>query len=504
MTTNADYTFTPHPSPEEIQDQWSVRLLHLNDEGENQAITTHLRSIWRDNWWKYPDEIKFSFSSATFKTAITKSNAKGPSAHLLYKASVNCSRRDFDWGLWLVLRVIYYDIHQHLPGLRARQKRHSFEQGDACKLIRQRYPDVDVLRDNVPPTFPPRPHSWTILGDRGPGSSLRPETPILASTDNRSTGNQASTGESDEITDSGTDSDDETSVDESDDSPPPDNATRKVKKEAEAHTLTPDRDGGSPSRENLVLPPSNLDAAASVTPDDSTQHVNSSTSDSSPTLNDGTNKVASEQGPVGESGHHREKATDASIDSNGHSDESIGVPKSLPKRSMPEDEEEDSPCGEHTQKRRCTSSDQSHPTESEAMLNSSLQKATFGEGLDRIHELWKKTFNEKVAEIVSQQVAQRTEGLQPRIKDEMTQFLSEKIFGSTENSGLSNIAQRVIDTLAKQMASKMAQQVIQQTTQQLTRELTSKLQPEADQQLANCLTQIMMDKLFGSTGIPGL
>ncbi|KAJ4196050.1 hypothetical protein NW767_009509 [Fusarium falciforme] len=500
MTTNADYTFTPHPSPEEIQDQWSVRLLHLNDEGDNHAITTRLRSIWRDNWWKYPDDIKFSFVSAIFKTAITKSNAKGPSAHLLYKASVNCSKRDFDWGLWLVLRVIYYDVHQDLTDSKARLKRLNFRGGDACKLIRQRYPDVDVLRENVPPTFPPRPPSWTSLGDRGPGSSLRPET---GSTDNRSTGNQASTGESDEGTDSGTDSDDETSVDESDDSPPPDNATRKVKKEAKAHTLTPDRDGGSPSRENLVLPPSNLDAAAGIAPDDSTQHVNSSTSDSSPTSNDGTNKMASEQGPVGESDHHREKATDASIDSNGRSDESIGAPKSLPKRSKSDEEEEDSSCGEHTQKRRCTSSDQRHPTESEAMPNSDLQKATFGEDLDRIHELWKKTFNEKVAEIVSQQVAQRTEGLQPRIKDEMTQFLSE-IFGSTENSGLGNIAQRVIDTLAEQMASKMAQQVIQQITQQTTRELASELQPEADQQLANCLTQIMMDKLFGSTGTPGL
>ncbi|KAJ4162961.1 hypothetical protein NW754_014383 [Fusarium falciforme] len=470
MTTNADYTFTPHPSPEEIQDQWSVRLLHLNDEGDNHAITTRLRSIWRDNWWKYPDDIKFSFVSATFKTAITKSNAKGPSAHLLYKASVNCSKRDFDWGLWLVLRVIYYDVHQDLTDSRARLKRLNFRGGDACKLIRQRYPDVDVLRENVPPTFPPRPPSWTSLGDRGPGSSLRPET---GSTDNRSTSNQASTGESDEITDSGTDSDDETGVDESDDSPP----------SGQCHERGKERGKGAHSharpRRWLAFP------------------------DSSPTSNDGTNKVASEQGPVGESDHHCEKATDASIDSNGRPDESIGVPKSLPKRSMSDDEEEDSPCGEHTQKRRCTSSDQSHPTESEAMPNSDLQKATFGEDLDRIHELWKKTFNEKVAEIVSQQVAQRTEGLQPRIKDEMTQFLSE-IFGSTENSGLSNIAQRVIDTLAEQMASKMAQQVIQQISQQLTRELASELQPEADQQLANCLTQIMMDKLFGSTGTPGL
>ncbi|UPK95149.1 hypothetical protein LCI18_006084 [Fusarium solani-melongenae] len=494
MTTNADYTFTPRPS-EEIQDQWSVRLLHLDSEGENHAVTTRLRSIWRDNWWKYPDEIKFSFLSATFNTAVTKSNVKGPSAHILYRASVNCNKRDFDWGLWLVLRVIYYDVHQD-P--KAQQKRHTFQQGDACQLIRQRYPGVDVLRDNVPPTFPPRPHSWPSLGSRGPGSSLR------ASANNRSTGNQPSTGESDEITNSGTDSDDETSVDESDDSPSPDSAMRKVKEKAEAHTLTPDRDGGSPSRENLVLPPSNLDAAASTTPNNSTQHVNSSTSDSSPTSNDGTNKVASEQSPVGESDHHREKATHASIDSNWRSDESIGVPRSLQKRSMSDDDEEDSPRGEHTQKRRCTSSDQSHPTESEAMPNSDIQKTLFDENLDRIHELWKKTFNEKVAEIVSQQAAQQTEGLQPRIKDEITQFLSEKIFGSSENSGLSNIAQRVIDTLAEQMASKMAQQVIQQITQKLTRELTTELQPEVDQQLANRLTQIMMDKLFGSTGTPGL
>ncbi|KAM6518765.1 hypothetical protein FSOLCH5_007528 [Fusarium solani] len=500
MTTNADYTFTPHPSPEEIQGQWSVRLLHLNEEGENHAITTRLRSIWRDNWWKYPDDIKFSFVSATFKTAITKSNAKGPSAHVLYKASVNCSKRDFDWGLWLVLRVIYYDVHQDLTDSKAQLKRLNFRRGDACKLIRQRYPDADVLLDNVPPTFPPRPPSWTSLGDHGPGSSLRPETPILASTDNRSTGNQAPTGESDEITDSETDSDDETTNDESNDSPPPDDAMRKVKKEEKAHTLTPDQDGGSPSRENLDLSSSSLDAAASVTPDDSIKHVNLSTSDSSPTSNDGTNKVASEQGPVGESDHHREKATGTSIDSNGRSDESIGVPKSLPKRSMSDDEEEDSPCGEHTQKRRCTSNDQSHPTESEAMPSSGLQEAIFGMDLDQLHEQWKKNFNEQVAELVSEQVTQQAKSLQPRLKDQIAQTVSEKIFGITEVSGPSSIVQQVIDSMAEQIASK----IIQQVTQHVTWKLTSELQPKVDKQIADCIARIMMDKLFGSTDIPGL
>ncbi|RSL45417.1 hypothetical protein CEP54_014273 [Fusarium duplospermum] len=445
MTTNTDYTFTPHPSPEEIKDRWNVSLDGLEYESENQAVVAHLRSIWRENWWKYPDNIKRSFLSAARKTATTKSNIDSPSNHPLYRGPVTYDRHDFDWGVWLVLRAIYYDANKDAVSRRTQMTRSNFSRGPARKIIMQRYRGVDVLEANVPPTFPPQSRSWDKTSGNGPVvSRASPKIEIGTA----SASNQSSTSEGDGVQDSG------------------------------------------PSTEAAIS------TTVSTTSDDS---LAQSSNQAQASLN------ALVQSPANEGGHHCEKAADTSNDSNGRSDDSKGTPKSLNKRSLPDDEEESSPCSEHhIQKRPCTSSDQGHSTEAESIPNIGTQKAVFVEGLDHIHEVLKKHLNEKVGECVGYHVAQQTENLQPQLRDEIAQFLPEKIFGIAEGSGISRIVKQVIEGMAEQMASKMVRQVMQQTTQRLTKELTSELQLEVDKQMADRIVQNMLDKLFGSIEIPKL
>ncbi|KAJ4313281.1 hypothetical protein N0V84_009510 [Fusarium piperis] len=504
MTTNADYTFTPGPFTEAAQNQWDMSLHRIEDEGENQAVAAHLRSLWKENWWKYPDDIKRSFLSAARKNALTKTNNHSPSSHILYRGSVLFNRYDFDWGVWLVLRGIYYDVHKNDMSPRAQMTCLTFGRGTATRMMTERHPGIDVLEENVPPTFPPRPLSWDRKSGDESGSSRAP-----TKSKNRvvSVNNQKSTGTDGRVRSAEAGSHAETTGDESHSSPP-DSATSKVEKGAEPHTLA--SSGGSHPRENLNLAPSGLDAGASIATDDSNQktlqvqtvqNVNPITGDSGLPPNDGKNRVASEQSPVNEGGHQREKAANTSNDGNLRSVESNNVHKSLLKRSMSDDEEEDSPCGElHARKRRGTSSDQSHSAESGTTPNSGSQMAISGENLDRIHELLKKHLNERVVECVSQQVARQAESLQPRLKDQIVQFLPEKIFGVTESSGLSSISQKVVDSMAERLASKITRQIMQQVAQQVTRELTSELQPKADKQIADCIAEIMLEKLLGPDG----
>ncbi|RSL78661.1 hypothetical protein BHE90_004117 [Fusarium euwallaceae] len=490
MTTNADHTFTPHPSPEEIQDEWNVSLYGLEDECENQAVVAHLRSIWKENWWKYPDNIKRSFLSATRKTATTKTNNQRPTAHVLFRGSVRFNRLDFDWGVWLVLRAIYYDVNKRAVNPRARMTRSNFSRGPAKEMIMQRYPGVNVLEANVPPTFPPRPPSWDKVSGDGTGdSSTSPKVEMGAA----SASNQTSTGEDGGIQNSGADYNAETADDGSDSSPSPNDVTSKGKEVAKKHTSAPSQDGNSHLHANLDLTLPSFEAAFSTV---------------GPTLDSliqSTNQVQASldallQGPANEGDHHSEKAADTSNDSNGRPEGPKGISKSLPKRRLSDDEEEDSPCSEHTQKRQCTSSDQSSPAESDATTSSGLQKAIVDMDLDQIYELLKKTLNKKTAELATKHVTRQAESLQPPLKDQIAQSLSEKIFRILNISEPSIITNKVIDSMAEQMTSK----IIQKVAQKVTQELTAEQQPEVDKRIVDCVARIMMGKLFGPNGIPGL
>ncbi|KAI8715128.1 hypothetical protein NCS52_01019800 [Fusarium sp. LHS14.1] len=439
MTTNADFTFTPHPSPEEIQDGWDVSLDRIEDEGENQAVAIHLRSIWRDNWWKYPDKIKRSFLNAARKTATTKSNVHSPCSHshTLYRGAFVHNEHDFDWGVC-----------------------------PAKKAIMQRYQGIDVLEDNVPLTFPPRPPCWEKKPEDGPESSCTPpkskdRTPAVKRPATNKTGG---TGDGTRATGAGYGAG--TAKGEGSGSPSSDKTKTKVKKETKKHTSGLSQGAGS-------LP-----------------HV-----DFNMTPSDGKIKAASIQVPVNE-GSQREKAASTSNDSSVSPEEPNNAPKRLPKRSLSDDEEAESQL---RVKRRSTSSDQSrHSPEAktEAMPNSSLQTATLNETLEHIYERIKKLINDKATEYVSQQVTQHLEDLQPRLKDLAIQFLSEKIPGMAQSPGSNIIAQQITDSMADQILPIITGPVIQN----LTTWLISELQPVVDKQIANGIAQHLLENLFGSTG----
>ncbi|EEU41247.1 uncharacterized protein NECHADRAFT_83458 [Fusarium vanettenii 77-13-4] len=465
MTTNADFTFTPHPSPEEIQDEWNLSLHGIEDEGENQAVIAHLRSIWRDNWWKYPDKIKQSFLNAARKTATTKTNIHSPCSHTLYRGAFIRNTHDFDWGVWLVLRGIYYDSLKDAATARAEMTRQTFARSPATKAIMQRYQDIDVLEDNVPLTFPPRPSSWEKKLEDGPGGSCTPpktkdRTPAVKCPATNKTG-----GTGDGTRDSGVGSSTEMAKGEGVGSPSPDKTKTKVKKEAKKHTSAPSQGTSSHPRTNLDTTPS-----------------------------DSKTKAISIQGPVNEGGQ-REKSTNASNNSKVCPEEPSTAPKRLPKRSLSDDEEE----SQLRIKRRSTSSDQSrHSPEvkTEAIPNGCLQIATFNETLEHIYERIKKPINEKATEYVSQQVTQHLEDLQPRLKDLAIQLLSEMIPVIPRSSESSTIAQQIADSMAEQVLSIITGPVIQK----LTTRLISELQPVVDKQIANGIAQHLLENLFGSTG----
>ncbi|KAL2681214.1 hypothetical protein Neosp_008822 [[Neocosmospora] mangrovei] len=466
MTTNADFTFTPHPSPEEIQDGWDVSLDGIEDEGENQAVATHLRSIWRDNWWKYPNKIKDSFLIAARKTAITKTNIHSPCSHTLYRGAFIRNTHDFDWGVWLVLRGIYYGSLKDVATARAEMTRQTFARSPATKAIMQRYQGIDVLEDNVPLTFPPRPSCWEKKPDEGPGGSCTPtktkdQTPAVKRPATNKTG-----GEGNGTRDAGVGSGAETTKNESGGSSSPDKTKTKVKKEAKKHTSALSQDAGSHPCANLDTTPS-----------------------------DGKTKAVSIQGPATE-GKQREKAASTSNNSIARSKDPENAPKRLAKRSLSDDEEEES----HLRiKRRSTPSDQSHHSpegKHEATPNSCLQMTTFNENLEHIYEQIKKPVNEKATECVSQQVTRLLEDLQPQLKDLAIQLLSEKIPVIPRSSESNSIAQQLADSMAEHVLSILPGPIIQN----LTTRLVSELQPVIDKQIANGIAQHLLENLFGSTG----
>ncbi|KAF5006143.1 hypothetical protein FDECE_7459 [Fusarium decemcellulare] len=143
--------------PVTLENAWETRLDHL-DLGD--PVNARLHSIWRNNWWKYPDDIKNSFLDATEKIGHTARNIGKPSDHALWRVTV--TRREFDWGVWLVLRAMYYDTTMDETDPVYMMGRTRLATGLAKTLIDERYPGNDNLNVDVPMSFPPRPPNWAV------------------------------------------------------------------------------------------------------------------------------------------------------------------------------------------------------------------------------------------------------------------------------------------------------------------------------------------------------
>ncbi|KAJ3528639.1 hypothetical protein NM208_g10110 [Fusarium decemcellulare] len=140
-----------------LENAWEACLDHL-DLGD--PVNARLHSIWRNNWWKYPVDIKNSFLDATQKIGHTARNIGKPSDHALWRVTV--TRREFDWGVWLVLRAMYYDTIMDETDPVYVMGRTRLATGLAKTLIDERYPGNDNLNVDVPMSFPPRPPNWAV------------------------------------------------------------------------------------------------------------------------------------------------------------------------------------------------------------------------------------------------------------------------------------------------------------------------------------------------------
>ncbi|KAF0636847.1 hypothetical protein FPSE5266_10223 [Fusarium pseudograminearum] len=91
------------------------------------------------------------------KLHITKTNRKHPSNHKLWKDAVSTDKLDYNWGIWLVLRAIYYDT------VDSQDRRQSFRNGVAATKIAERYKGTDIFNDTSPTPWVPRPEKWSSV-----------------------------------------------------------------------------------------------------------------------------------------------------------------------------------------------------------------------------------------------------------------------------------------------------------------------------------------------------
>ncbi|KAM0367309.1 hypothetical protein HYE67_005787 [Fusarium culmorum] len=115
-----------------------------------------------------------SFVNATHRLHITKTNRKHPSNHKLWKDAVSTDKLDYNWGIWLVLRAIYFDT------VDSQDKRQSFRNGVAATKIAERYQGTDIFNDTSPTTWAPRPEKWPGVTGHGTATPepQQPQAPI--------------------------------------------------------------------------------------------------------------------------------------------------------------------------------------------------------------------------------------------------------------------------------------------------------------------------------------
>ncbi|KAJ3546041.1 hypothetical protein NM208_g2213 [Fusarium decemcellulare] len=125
-----------------------------------------LKEFWSENWDLFPETIRRSFLDAVGHAYQTNTNIKNASNHKLWRLAVTGNSIDLDWGVWIVLRITYYDVNLNEEDEKPLRQWLAFQKGAATKRIQERYPDIAVLGTDFPGTFPERPSSWPELGTK--------------------------------------------------------------------------------------------------------------------------------------------------------------------------------------------------------------------------------------------------------------------------------------------------------------------------------------------------
>ncbi|RFN44872.1 hypothetical protein FIE12Z_10853 [Fusarium flagelliforme] len=126
MATSNEAPFVPNPDDAldfGLNDDMANRLNHLIE------FPPHYEALW-------PESIWVSFVEATKKSRYTDSNQKNQSNHWLWKQCVTADKWDFDGGIWVVLRAIYFDSITRRNGTGS-AKRLAFKTGAAAIKITQ-------------------------------------------------------------------------------------------------------------------------------------------------------------------------------------------------------------------------------------------------------------------------------------------------------------------------------------------------------------------------------
>lgn len=175
------FTYPPIEPGDEDRAQWNHRLNGASPHPRDKIVVTRLKQMWKKHWFQFPDTIKKSFLDYAGIVRETDSNIKSASNHAIWKITLTNNHHDFDWGVWLVLRAIYYDTHKSSKDIAVRQKVLSFEQSQAAKKIKERYPQANIFKDILAPNYPPRPANWAPLPRPGERNKYE-KCPQLATT----------------------------------------------------------------------------------------------------------------------------------------------------------------------------------------------------------------------------------------------------------------------------------------------------------------------------------
>ncbi|KAF4458227.1 hypothetical protein FALBO_15044 [Fusarium albosuccineum] len=151
----------------ELQKRWDHHLQRLDGKvGYDPQVVAKLKEFWIENWDLFPETIRKSFLDAVGHAYQTNTNMKNASNHKLWRLAVTGDAVDLDWGVWIVLRITYYDVNLNEEDEKPLRQWLAFQKGAATKRIQERYPDIAVLSTDFPGTFPERPSSWPELGTK--------------------------------------------------------------------------------------------------------------------------------------------------------------------------------------------------------------------------------------------------------------------------------------------------------------------------------------------------
>ncbi|KAM0200380.1 hypothetical protein ACHAPI_002805 [Fusarium lateritium] len=161
-----------------VDEQWSLKEMVKTKPQVDQTVAKKLKKFWDENWNKFPESMRASFMSTFKKVNQTESNIRSPSNHIIWKTTITSCKEDLDWGVWIILRTIYYDPVLHSKDQKDIAFKGNFMQNQAVKRIEQRYPGVDIFTVKLPAKLDsPRPSDWPALGSPQGFPKLKEETP---------------------------------------------------------------------------------------------------------------------------------------------------------------------------------------------------------------------------------------------------------------------------------------------------------------------------------------